>query len=131
MFVYIQKKIKNTWDRLFKFVQENLVKLVIVGGLFVLLEVIQNFPYVNIIPSYQFLVIGFILFLIVILFREAFTNKRIIAFIILLFGISSIFAILDIRKISDLLGFVIFVLLILVTIRQIIFDRKKLREEID
>lgn len=127
----VYKKITAVWNKIFVFVQENLVRLAIVGGLFVFLEIIQTFPYVNIIPSYQFLVIGFILFLIVIIFNEAFSNKRILFFITTLFAIASITAIFDLKRISDLFGFMIFVLLILVTLRGIIADRKKLKEEID
>lgn len=127
MYTFIYKKIVKISNQTSVFVQKNLVQLAIIGGLFVFLEVIQTFPYVNIIPSYQFLVIGFILFLTVLLLRVTISNRRIIQAILILFFVASIVAIFDVKRISDLIGFIIFVLLALVIIRQIVIDRTKLK----
>jgi hypothetical protein len=127
MFSPIYKKITKVSNQIFIFVQKNLVQLAIIGGLFVFLEVIQTFPYVNIIPSYQFLVISFILLLTVILLRVTISNKIIICFVLILFVISAVVAIFDIKRILDLIGFIIFILLAIVIVRQFLIDRKKFK----
>lgn len=128
MYTFIYKKIIKVSDQVVSFVRQNLVQVVVILGLFVVLEVIKSFPYINIIPNYQFLVIGFILFLSVVLLRVSISNKKIILALLALLFLASITTIFDIKPISDLIGFVIFVLLTLVIIRQIANDRDKLKE---
>lgn len=128
MFTFIYKKIVRITDQACKFVSQNLVQIVIIVGLFVVFEVIQSFPYINIIPNYQFLVIGFTLFLTVVLLRVSMSNKKIILAVLALFSVAAVASIFDIKRISDFIGFVIFVLLMIVIIRQIANDRGDLKK---
>lgn len=128
MYTFIHKKIIKILDRATGFVRHNLAQIVIIVGLFLVLEVIQTFPYINIIPNYQFLVIGFTLFLAVALLRVSVSNKQIILIVLALFSVAVITTIFDIKLMSGLIGFATFVLLVIVIIRQILQDRRKLRE---
>lgn len=127
MYTFIRQKIINLTDLVSNFVRKNLAQVVIIVGSFVVLEVIQSFPYINIIPNYQFLVIGFILFLSVVLLRVSIPNKKIIFAVLILFVAASLTTIFDIKPVSNLIGFVIYVLLAIIIIRQIANDREKLK----
>lgn len=128
MYKNFSKKIIKVLDNITSYVRQNIAQIVIIVGVFVTLEVIQSFPYINIIPNYQFLVIGFTLLLGVVLLRVSVSNKKIILLVLALFCIAIITTIFDIKRISDLIGFIIFVLLTIVTFRQIFQDRRKLKE---
>lgn len=128
MYTFIYKKIVKVSDQASSFVRQNLAQIVVIVGTFVVLEVIKSFPYINIIPNYQFLVIGFTLFLSVVLLRASITNKKIILAVLALFFLASVTTIFGIKSISDLIGFIIFVLLAIVIIRQIANDRENLKK---
>lgn len=131
MFTNIFKKIIRVFDRSTEFVRKNNAQVVIIVGTFAVLELIQSFPYINIIPRYQFLVIGFVLFLSVTLLRVSISNRLINYLVLILFVIAIFTSLLNIEQISNLIGFIAFVLLFIIVVRQIFIDRKKLKEEID
>lgn len=131
MYTFIYKKIVKFSDQVSAFVRQNLTQIVIIVSLFVVLEIIKSFPYINIIPNYQFLVIGFILLLGVILLRFSIPNRKIISGILFLFVIASFLTIFDIKPILDLIGFVIFILLLLIVGRKMILEKDDLRENND
>jgi len=128
MYTYISKKISVGKERLIEFVRKNLSQIVIIVGVFTFLEVIKSFPYVNLIPSYQFLTIGLVLLLIVIFFKVFISNRNIVVTIIVLFIVAIGAAILDQKILEDLIGFIIYILL-LITLRQVFRDRKELKKE--
>lgn len=131
MYTFIYKKIVKFSDQVSAFVRQNLTQIVIIVSLFVVLEIIKSFPYINIIPNYQFLVIGFILLLGVILLRFSIPNRKIISGILFLFVIASLLTIFDVKPILDLIGFVIFILLLLIVGRKIILEKDDLRDNND
>jgi len=131
MYTFIKKKIIKISEQVTDFVRDNLVQIIIIGGSFVFLEVIKSFPYVNIIPSYQFLVIGFVLFLTALMFRQMISDKIISIFVIFLLAISVFVTIFEQTIISDVIGFVIFVLLSFVVLRGIASNRKDFKKEIN
>ena len=128
MFTFVYKKIIKISDQVSIFVRANIAQIVIIVGTFVFLETIQSFPYINIIPKYQFLVIGFTLLLSVVLLRVSISNKKIMLAVLILFCFAAIITIFDIERILDLIGFIVFVLITLAVIRQIINDREKLKK---
>ncbi|MEK7518127.1 MAG: hypothetical protein AAB583_06315 [Patescibacteria group bacterium] len=128
MYTFIHKKIVKIFGEASIFIRENLAQIVIIVGAFVLLEVIQSFPYINIIPNYQFLVIGFTLLLAVVLLRVSISNKKIMLAVLVLLFLGAIITIFDIEKILELVGFVAFVLLVFIIIRQIVNDRESLKK---
>ncbi len=131
MYTFIKKKIIKISEQVTDFVRDNLVQIIIIGGSFVFLEVIKSFPYVNIIPSYQFLVIGFVLFLTALMFRQMISDKIISIFVIFLLAISVFVTIFEQTIISDVIGFVIFVLLLFVVLKGIASNRKDFKKEIN
>jgi len=128
MYTFIRKKIIKYTDRISNFARDNLTQIVIIGGLFIFLEIAKSLPYVNIIPSYQFLVIGFIIFLTVVLFRVAVPNKNLVLAVLILFGVAAITTIFEMAQVSEIVGFIIFVLLAIVIVRQFANDREKLKK---
>jgi hypothetical protein len=130
MYTHTKKKINKILKRVVNFVQKNLVQIVVVGGIFVLLQAVKSFPYINIIPNYQFLVIGLTLFLAVLIFKILIPNRNIVIAILILFGIATVTTIFELELISELIGFIIFILLC-VTLRQVIRDRKEFKKETD
>lgn len=128
MYKNFSKKIIKVLDNITSYVRQNIAQIVIIVGVFVTLEVIQSFPYINIIPNYQFIVIGFILFLSIVLLRVSIPSKKIILAVLVLFVAASITTIFDVKPVSDLIGFVIFVLLAIAIIRQIANDRENLKK---
>jgi len=128
MYTFIRTKIISLTDIASNFIRENVAQVVIIVSSFVVLELIRSFPYINIIPNYQFLVIGFTLLLSVVLLRVSISNKKIMLAVLILFFLAAIITIFDIKRILDLIGFIIFVLITLAAIRQIINDREKLKK---
>ena len=128
MFIFFKKKTIKIKNKLVDFVHKNLVQIIIIGGTFIFLQLIKSFPYINIIPGYQYLVIGFMLFLAAIFFGSIFTNKNILTGALILFAIAPVMIIFEMKVISELLGFVIF-MLITITLRQVIIDRKEFKKE--
>ncbi|MGYP001568004184 len=128
MFTLVYKKIVKISDQVSIFVRANIAQVVIIVGTFVFLEAIKSFPYINIVPNYQFLVIGFTLLLSVVVLRVSISNKKVMLVVLILFFLAAIITIFDIKRISDLIGFIIYVLLVLVIIRQIINDRESLKK---
>lgn len=128
MYTYISKKINKSKEKFIEFVRKNVSQIVIIGGVFGVLETIKSFPYVNLIPSYQFLTIGITLLLIVIFFKVFISNRNIVLTIISLFVIGILVAIFDQKILEDLIGFVIYVLLLII-LRQVFRDRKELKKE--
>ena len=131
MFKTIKKKIISVSDRVTSFVRNNIGQVITVGGVFILLEVIKSFPYVNIIPSYQFLVIGLVLFLTAIVFRDIISDKIITIMVISLFAGAAVVSIFEQSLIADLIGFIIFILLLFVALRGMISNRKFFKREFD
>ncbi len=131
MFKNIKKKIISVSDKITDFVHNNIARVIVVGGTFVLLEVVKSFPYINIIPSYQFMVIAFVLFLAAIVFRDIISDKIIIITVISLFAAASVVSILNQPLIADLIGFIIFILLVFVVLRGTINSRRTFKKEIN
>ncbi len=128
MFKNIKKKIKFTKNQISDFVERNIIRILIVLGIFILLEISKTFPYINIIPNVDFLIVGFTLFLAVTLFRVSIPNRSIILIVLFLFAIATLVTIVELKDIAEMIGFIIFVLLALTIIRLIFQERKKLKE---
>lgn len=124
MYKTFKEKINNLLERVILFTRNNLAQLSIIGGTFFFLEIIRTLPYVNIIPSYQFLVIGFILFLTGILFWKVISDNLIITIVTALFIMAAILTIFEVLELANLIGFTIFILLLFLSLRGLIINRK-------
>ncbi len=128
MFNNIKKKIKFIKDQISNFVEVNIIRILVVLGIFIFLEISKTFPYVNLIPSVDFLIVGFTLLLSVLLFRVTIPNKGIILVVLFFLVIAAFVTIVELKDIADMIGFIIFVLLSIMIFRQIFTERKKLKE---
>lgn len=128
MFSNIKKKIKEISDKISIFVNENIIRIVIVAGSFILLEISKSFPYINLIPSIDFLIVGFTLLLVVFLFRVTIPNRNIVLVVLFFLIIAAFTTIVELKDIAEMSGFIIFVLLTLMIVRQIFQERKQLNE---
>ncbi len=128
MFSNIKKKIKEISDKISIFVNENIIRIVIVAGSFILLEISKSFPYINLIPSIDFLIVGFTLLLVVLLFRVTIPNRNIVLVVLFFLIIAAFTTIVELKNIAEMSGFIIFVLLTLMIVRQIFQERKQLNE---
>lgn len=124
----IKKEIKEVSDKVALFIRDNLIRIFIVLAIFIFLEVSKSFPYVNIIPNIDFLIVGFTLLLAVALFRVAIPNKGIILVVLFFFILAMIVSITELNDIADMIGFIIYVLLSIMILRQVFVERKKLKE---
>ena len=124
----LKKKIKEISDKFSIFVKENIIRILVVLGIFIVLEISKSFPYINIIPNIDFLIVGFTLFLAVTLFRVSIPNRSIILIVLFLFAIATLVTIVELKDIVEMIGFIIFVLLTIVVVRQIFLERRKLKE---
>ncbi|MBI5122571.1 hypothetical protein HZA75_01805 [Candidatus Roizmanbacteria bacterium] len=128
MYSFFKKKIDYFRNILTEFVRKNLAQVIIVGVSFSFLEVIKSFPYVNIIPNYQYLVVGFIVILIAFIFGILIPSKNIVKTIIFFFILASITTIFEIEMIENLIGFIIYLLLFFVVFREVIKRRKEFKD---
>jgi hypothetical protein len=128
MVTYIKKKIKELSDEVSNFVKKNIIRILVVLGVFIFLEVSKSFPYVNIIPNVDFLIIGFTLLLAVFLLRVTIPNRGIILIVLFSFFMAMVVTIVELNDIADMIGFVIYILLSIMIIRQVSAERKKLKE---
>lgn len=124
----IKKKIKELSDKVSIFIKDNLIRILIILAIFISLEVSKSFPYVNLIPNVDFLIVGFTLFLSVLLFRVTIPNKGIILVVLFFFIVAMLVSIVELGDIAEMIGFVIYVLLSIMIIRQVFAERKKLKE---
>jgi len=130
MFKNIKNKIILISDRVVEFIRENLAQIALIGGSFISLEVVKSLPYVNVIPSYQYLVIGFEFVLTTVIFRSLISDKKLVSLTIVLFSSAAVASIFEQELIADLAGFIIFLLLLFIVLRGLIADRKIFRKEI-
>lgn len=125
---FIKKTIKEISDRASIFVKRNIIRILIVAGTFIILEISKSFPYVNIIPNVDFLIVGFTLLLSVLLLRVTIPNRAIILVVLCFFGVAAVVTIVELKDIAEMIGFIIFVLLSIMIIRQVFQERKQLKE---
>lgn len=131
MFNRIKKKIIQLQDRVVDFFKQNLVKIIILISIFLLSQVIRTFPYVNIIPNIQFLIIGLIVFLGLLFFQKSISNRNVVWIIVGLLLVAAVSTIFEQIEFADLIGFLVFVLLSLIVLRQIVSDRRELKKDLD
>lgn len=128
MVSFVKKKIKEISDKSSIFIKENIIKILVILGIFIVLEISKNFPYINLIPNVDFLIVGFTLLLAVVLFRVTIPNKGIILVVLFLFVLAMLVSIIELNDIADMIGFIIFMLISIMIFRQIFAERKKLKE---
>lgn len=124
----IKKKVKETQDKISIFVKENIIRILVVLGIFIFLEISKSFPYINIIPNIDFLIVGFTLMLAIFLLRVTIPNRGIILIVLFSFVLAMAATIIELSDIADMIGFVIYVLLSIMILRQVFAERKKLKE---
>jgi len=127
MFTKIKKKIIEITDKIIDFFEDNLAQIIFLVFLFQILLGAKALPYINLVKNYEFYVIGLSIFLSMIVLRVVIPYKRIIQIILGLFTVAAIVSLLEQNAISDLIGFLTFVLLLLVVLGQILREKDDLK----
>ncbi len=128
MFTYIKKKIIEITDRIITFFKVNLAQIIFLVFLLQLLLAAESLPYINLINNFEFYSIGLLLFLSMIIFRVIIPYQKTIQIVLVLFVVAAFVSIIEQVAISDLIGFVTFVLLLLVVGRQILREKDDLKK---
>lgn len=128
MFDKIKKKIKELYVRALGFFRTYLAHIVFLVFTFQLLSFFNTLPYFNIINKYYYYVFAILWILSNFLFKKYITNKRILITGVNMFIIAVPMAIIEVDFLSDILGFVAFILILTYVLRQVFSERKVLRE---
>ena len=128
MFKYIKKEIINLSDRVINFFKENLAQVIFLVFLIQILLGAKTLPYINLIKNYEFFVIGLFIFLSLVIFRVIIPYEKMMQIVVGLFVVATVVTIFDQVLLADLLGFIIFVLLLMVVGRQILRERQDLKK---
>ncbi len=128
MLFYIKKKIIDTTDRIIAFFKENLAQIIFLIFLLQFLLAVKPLPYINLINNFEFYSIALLLFLSMVIFRVIIPYKRIIQIVLVLFAVAALFSLFEQIPVSDLIGFIIFVLLLLVVGRQMLREKNDLKK---
>ncbi len=131
MFTYIKKKIIEITDKVIAFFKDNLSQIIFLVFFIQILLGAESLPYINLIKNYEFYVTGLFIFLAMLIFRVIIPYERVLQIVLGFFIVASIVTIFDQTIISDLLGFIIFVLLLLIVGRQILREKEDLKKIYD
>lgn len=126
MFTYIKKKIIEITDRIITFFKDNLAQIIFLVFLLQFLLSAKSIPYINLINNFEFYSIGLLLFLSMIIFRVIIPYQKTIQIVIVLFAVAALVSVIEQVAISDLIGFIAFVLLLLIVGRQILREKEDL-----
>jgi len=109
------------------FIKNNFIPLVALLLIFQLLEWIHTLPYINIVSNYQLYEIVIIAAVVWMFFYTYVTNRGILITAMLSFLLAIPATILKIDVISEILGFISFILLCIMLLQRIYRERKILR----
>lgn len=125
--VKVKEKIITIFRSLISFFKAHLPEIVFLVFVLQLLVSLNALPYFNIINKYYYYVTAFIWVLLNILFKEYITNKKILTIGIITFIIAIPFVVLSLDPISEMFGFLAFLLLFTYVIREIFTQKNLLR----
>lgn len=128
MFTYIKKKIIEITDRIITFFKDNLAQIIFLVFLLQFLLSAKSMPYINLVNNFEFYSIGLLLFLSMIIFRVIIPYHKTIQIVIVLFAVAALVSVIEQVAISDLIGFIAFVLLLLIVGRQILREKEDLKK---
>jgi hypothetical protein len=121
------KKLSTIYKSGKAFIIKNFIKIVTLIFLYQLLLAVRNFPYINTLDNYSIYVMAILLLVIMIFFKSFFTASRLLKSAILAFVFSYPFLVFDMKRFSEALGFIAYILLIIAIIQRVLEDRKDLR----
>lgn len=128
MFTYIKKKIIEITDKIITFFKDNLAQIIFLVFLLQFLLSAKSMPYINLINNFEFYSIGLLLFLSMIIFRVIIPYRRTIQIVIVLFAVAAFVSVIEQVAISELIGFITFILLLLIVGRQILREKEDLKK---
>ena len=124
----IQKKLKGIYTVVLNFFKTYLAHIVFLVFTLQLLSFVSNLPYFNLINKYYYYVSGILWVFSNLLFKKYITNRKILIGAMVIFAIAMPIAVVELDFLSDILGFVAFLLLFTYVLRQIFEERQSLRE---
>lgn len=112
------------------FFKKNLAQIVLIFFLIQISVGMSRLPFLNIIPNFLYYELGVVIFIALVIFRVSIPNRRVIHITLYLFAASIVTEIFDIKKVSEIIGFIAFVLILFIVVREIIKNRKTLANEL-
>lgn len=128
MYSYLKNKVIKISDSLIEFFRKNLTQIIIIALVSSMFVVLKSLPYFNLIPNLEYIGFGFVLFMVLVLFRVSIPNRSVILIVLSLFLLAAVLSIAGSTKVNELVGFVIFMLVFLTVIRMVAADRDKLKQ---
>jgi hypothetical protein len=110
------------------FIINNFPQLITLVFLLQLLIAIRDFPYINIIDNYYIYVFMLVFFLAWVFFYKYFTSKRMLVMAIVFLALAYPTVVLHMTQVSELLGFVSYILLVMAILQKIVTEKKLLRK---
>lgn len=123
-----KKVIVVTYKQFIQFITDNFQKIVLLVFIWQFFVLIRNLPYLNVVTSYYAYVCVILAFCAWLLFYKYITNKMILAIAFGAFVIAFPFVAFDAQKISEPLGFIAFVCLVIGIIQKMFQERKHLSQ---
>ena len=121
---YFSKKISN-------FYKTNSAKIIFLAFLLPLLTIMHKLQYINIIPQYYYYVVELYLILIIILFGRQISKRKLYIIVQILIPFALVINILELffpTLSADIFGFVIFVIVAIVTAIDFVNNRSRLKQ---
>jgi hypothetical protein len=128
MRLHIKKKITSSSDKSIGFFRKNLAEIIFLVFSFEILLAAKSLPYINLIKNYEFYVTALFLFLAMVIFRIIIPYRKVVQIILSLSVIAAILSILGNDSSANVMGFVIFILILLIVVKQIFEERKDLQK---
>lgn len=128
MFSQTKKKIKDIYILGLGFFKSHLAHIVFLVFSFQLLSVFNTLPYFNLLGKYYYYVFAILWVFSLLLFKTYITNKFILVTGILTFVLAIPASIVEFELVSDILGFVAYLLIFTYILRQIFFDKQNLKQ---
>jgi hypothetical protein len=116
------------YHQLIEFLKNNSLKFFVLLFLLQLAILAHSLPHLNVLPHYYLLVAGVLAFCVYLFFYKFVTNKMILYVAIASLVLSYPFVVLGKTSISELLGFITFLCLVVAILQKIYIERKQLSE---
>lgn len=120
------KKLIKQNNVLIRILSKDSVRLLILFALLIFTVISGKFPYVNLIANHYFYGIGVAMVLALLFFKQYFNERRNKIILICEIAIAVVVKIMGNQQVEDIVGFILFVTLLLIVILGIASQRSKL-----
>ena len=124
----IQKKINTLFKNGYGFFKSHLAGIVFLFFIFQLFAFFNTLPYFNLIGHYFYFVFGLLWIVFLLLFKKYIRNIFILIGGVSMFILAIPMALFEIEFLTEMFGFIAFLLIGTYVIRQIFFEREQLKK---